>query len=358
MGLHTGTETARRAWSRRTQDAERRGAFYSLRYRDYRLPWFGALLSNLGTWMQSAALSWYVLLATGSAVWVSVVYLASFLPMVLCPSGGVLADRANDAALIHSTGPGPTWPPWHWRASPVLQGPSGGRTRRPQVRPSAAPFACIARRIPLACTAGSAVAGLTIAAPSSFRCCWPPAWCPSRRVPSRRCSPCSPGTCTAGPLGRSGCCRRRWARARSSERCSSRCARVAPGWVAVTLAGAGIALLALSAGRSFAAGIAASAALGAGYVLTMSGANGVIQTSVPDRVRGRVMSLFLLSFGLMLPVGAVTMDAIADAWGAPAATAIAGCVSLVSAAGLRVAVARAAPESEWVFEVGAPPPTV
>ena len=37
------------------------GAFHSLRYRDYRLLWTGAVLSNIGLWMHTVALSWYVL---------------------------------------------------------------------------------------------------------------------------------------------------------------------------------------------------------------------------------------------------------------------------------------------------------
>jgi MFS family permease len=74
--------------------------FESLRFRDFRLLWFGALVSNLGTWMQSAALTWFVLVGTGSATAASVVYLAAFLPLVLSPVGGILADRASRRRIL------------------------------------------------------------------------------------------------------------------------------------------------------------------------------------------------------------------------------------------------------------------
>ncbi|MBC7294020.1 MAG: MFS transporter, partial [Thermoleophilia bacterium] len=43
-------------------------AFRSLRNRNFRLFWFGQLISLAGTWMQDVALSWLVLTLTDSAV--------------------------------------------------------------------------------------------------------------------------------------------------------------------------------------------------------------------------------------------------------------------------------------------------
>jgi MFS family permease len=76
------------------------GAFDSLRYRNYRLLWTGAVLSNIGTWMHLTALSWYVFLLTRSAFWVSFVTFANFLPTVLSPIAGVYTDQFNRKKLL------------------------------------------------------------------------------------------------------------------------------------------------------------------------------------------------------------------------------------------------------------------
>lgn len=46
--------------------------------------------------------------------------------------------------------------------------------------------------------------------------------------------------------------------------------------------------------------------------------NTIIQTLIPDHVRGRVMSLMMMSFGLT-PLGTVPVSLVADKWGAPIA---------------------------------------
>ncbi|MDP8956236.1 MAG: MFS transporter, partial [Actinomycetota bacterium] len=76
------------------------GAFDSLRYRDYRLLWTGAVVSNIGTWMHMTALSWYVFLLTRSAFWVSFATFAYFLPTVLSPIAGVYTDQFNRKKLL------------------------------------------------------------------------------------------------------------------------------------------------------------------------------------------------------------------------------------------------------------------
>ncbi len=76
------------------------GAFDSLKHRDYRLLWTGAVLSNIGTWMHLTALSWYVFLLTRSAFWVSFVTFANFVPTVLSPIAGVYTDQFNRKKLL------------------------------------------------------------------------------------------------------------------------------------------------------------------------------------------------------------------------------------------------------------------
>lgn len=56
--------------------------------------------------------------------------------------------------------------------------------------------------------------------------------------------------------------------------------------------------------------------------------NTAIQVLIPDAVRGRVMSLMMMTFGLT-PLGTVPVAAAAQAWGAPAAVAGASAVTVV-----------------------------
>lgn len=75
-----------------------RGSIFSaLRYRNYRLFWFGQLVSVTGTFMQSTAQQWLVLtLSTGSAAALAlgIVGALQFGPLlVLGPFGGAIADR-------------------------------------------------------------------------------------------------------------------------------------------------------------------------------------------------------------------------------------------------------------------------
>jgi MFS family permease len=58
--------------------------------------------------------------------------------------------------------------------------------------------------------------------------------------------------------------------------------------------------------------------------------NTVIQTIIPDAVRGRVMSLMMMTFGLT-PLGTVPIAAIAATWGVQFAVAIAATVMMALA---------------------------
>jgi MFS family permease len=69
-------------------------AFRSLRSRNYRLFWFGQLISLTGTWMQDVALGWLILTLTDSPMALGTMTAIRFLPiMLLALHGGVFADR-------------------------------------------------------------------------------------------------------------------------------------------------------------------------------------------------------------------------------------------------------------------------
>lgn len=75
--------------------------FRSLRHRNYRLYFFGQLVSLLGTWMQNTALCWLAYEITGKSKWPAFITAAQILPtFLLGPWGGALADRWPKRPLI------------------------------------------------------------------------------------------------------------------------------------------------------------------------------------------------------------------------------------------------------------------
>ncbi|MGH2460844.1 MAG: MFS transporter [Chloroflexota bacterium] len=75
--------------------------FGALRGRDFRLFWSGAFASNIGSWIQSIALSWLVLQLTNSPLALGVVNFAGTAPVLaLSLFGGDFADRADRRMLL------------------------------------------------------------------------------------------------------------------------------------------------------------------------------------------------------------------------------------------------------------------
>lgn len=79
--------------------------FRSLRrHRNYRLYFFGQVVSISGTWMQNVAQAWFIVQLTHSALAVGVLALCQFGPYALFGLlGGALADRANQRRLLIAT---------------------------------------------------------------------------------------------------------------------------------------------------------------------------------------------------------------------------------------------------------------
>ncbi len=75
--------------------------FGALTSRDFRLFWSGAFASNIGSWIQSIALSWLVLQLTNSPFALGVVNFAGTAPVLaLSLVGGDFADRADRRRLL------------------------------------------------------------------------------------------------------------------------------------------------------------------------------------------------------------------------------------------------------------------
>src|SRR5690348_15983435 len=98
---HTFLEEEQRSVPAGTQTRGLGRTFLALHHRNYRLYFFGQMISLVGTWMQTTAQAWLVLQLTQSALLLGVVSLLQYLPaMMLSLYGGVLADRVPKRTLL------------------------------------------------------------------------------------------------------------------------------------------------------------------------------------------------------------------------------------------------------------------
>jgi len=81
-----------------------RHTFRALRHRNYRLFFWGQLVSLIGTWMQQTAMSWYVYQITNSKLLLGTVAAVGSAPMMLFSIwGGSLADLYPKRSIIVAT---------------------------------------------------------------------------------------------------------------------------------------------------------------------------------------------------------------------------------------------------------------
>lgn len=102
----------------------------------------------------------------------------------------------------------------------------------------------------------------------------------------------------------------------------------------IPLAGAvcGAAVIAFTFSRDFRLSLGLTLIIGFGMICQVASINTVIQTLVDEDKRGRVISLYTLSFGGFAPLGSLLIGALAGAAGAPLAFRIAGLVYLMAVA--------------------------
>jgi len=75
--------------------------FKAFQYRDFRVMWFGACTSSIGTWMQQLAQAWLVFQLTGSAFLLGLDSFLAQIPIFLFSLlGGVVADRIERRKLL------------------------------------------------------------------------------------------------------------------------------------------------------------------------------------------------------------------------------------------------------------------
>jgi MFS family permease len=102
-------------------------------------------------------------------------------------------------------------------------------------------------------------------------------------------------------------------------------------WVAITCACFGISIFLFSFSRNFWLSVALLLPAGYSMMLQMACSNTLIQTMVPDNLRGRVMALYSMMFMGMAPFGALLGGALADRVGAPVTVAIGGVACVIGA---------------------------
>ncbi|AWG27333.1 MFS transporter [Flavobacterium kingsejongi] len=78
--------------------------FRSLKYRNFKLFFYGQSVSLMGTWMQKTAVSWLVYRLTGSAFLLGMVTFVSLIPsLLLSPYAGSYIDRHNRFKVMVNT---------------------------------------------------------------------------------------------------------------------------------------------------------------------------------------------------------------------------------------------------------------
>jgi len=102
-------------------------------------------------------------------------------------------------------------------------------------------------------------------------------------------------------------------------------------WVAFAAMDFGIALIAFTFSRHFLLSMLLLVPVGFAMMLQMASSNTLIQTMVPDQLRGRVMSVYSMMFMGMAPFGALLSGAIAHRIGAPHTVAMGGAIVLMGA---------------------------
>src|SRR5579872_6606773 len=78
-----------------------RRVFKAFEYRDFRLMWFGACTSSIGTWMQIVAQGWLIYRLSHSAFLLALDQFLAGIPIFLFSLiGGVVADRVERRKVL------------------------------------------------------------------------------------------------------------------------------------------------------------------------------------------------------------------------------------------------------------------
>ena len=106
---------------------------------------------------------------------------------------------------------------------------------------------------------------------------------------------------------------------------------------------AGGAMTAFAQSRSLPLSTALMVVVGAGIITTAASTNTLIQQTVSEDKRGRVLSLYSMTFLGLAPIGSLVLGQLAERWSAPSVLTVAGVICLAGtlAYGTRIAALRA-----------------
>lgn len=103
-------------------------------------------------------------------------------------------------------------------------------------------------------------------------------------------------------------------------------------WIAYSCAGFGASLILFSLSRSLWLSAAVLLLVGFFMIVEMASSNTLIQTMVPDELRGRVMAVYSMMFMGMAPFGALLAGLLAERAGAAGTVAAGGAICIAGAA--------------------------
>ncbi|HKO58554.1 MAG TPA: MFS transporter [Thermoanaerobaculia bacterium] len=113
-------------------------------------------------------------------------------------------------------------------------------------------------------------------------------------------------------------------------------------WVMFAAAGLGATLILFGLSKSFVLSCAILFCVGFSMIVQMSSSNTLIQSMVPDELRGRVMAAYTMTFMGSGPLGSLLAGTVAENIGAPWTLAIGGAITIIAAIvfGIRLPLLR------------------
>ncbi len=87
-------------------------------------------------------------------------------------------------------------------------------------------------------------------------------------------------------------------------------------------------VLLFAGSKNFPLSMAILVGAGLGFMIQNAMTNTLIQTAVPDHLRGRVMSVYMLVFQGFFPIGSLMAGTIAQSFGVPIGAAFGGTIAL------------------------------
>ncbi|HKR02441.1 MAG TPA: MFS transporter [Pyrinomonadaceae bacterium] len=120
-------------------------------------------------------------------------------------------------------------------------------------------------------------------------------------------------------------------------------------WVAFSSAGFGVSLILFSLSRSFWLSALLLLPVGFSMMIQMASSNTLVQSMVPDNLRGRVMAVYSMMFMGMAPIGALLAGTLAGRLGAPKTVAIGGVICILGSAVFSLRLPALRPEARKII---------